>query len=49
MFFLVGVPIALIALAVWDERRKAREKSRKRMEKIALGDLRIIKKEMGLK
>jgi hypothetical protein len=49
MFFLVGVPVVLNALAVWDERRKAREKRRKRMEKIALGDLRIIKKEMGLK
>jgi hypothetical protein len=49
VFFLIGVPAALIALAVWDERRKAREKRRKRMEKIALRDLRAIKKEMGLK
>jgi Flp pilus assembly protein TadB len=47
--FLLGVPAALIAGAVCDERRKAREKRRKRMERIALRDLRVIKKEMGLK
>jgi len=49
MFFLVGVPAALIALAVLDECRKARERRRKRMERIALRDLLAIKKEMGLK
>jgi Flp pilus assembly protein TadB len=49
MAFLLGVPAALIAGAVCDERRKAREKRRKRMERIALRDLREIKREMGIK
>jgi hypothetical protein len=47
--FLLGVPAALIAGAAWDERRKAREKRRKRMERIALRDLRVLKRELGLK
>jgi Flp pilus assembly protein TadB len=47
--FLLGVPAALIAGAAWDERRKAREKRRKRMERIALRYLREIKREMGIK
>jgi Flp pilus assembly protein TadB len=47
--FLLGAPAALIAGAVWDWRRKAREKRRKRMERIALRDLKVIKRELGLK
>jgi Flp pilus assembly protein TadB len=43
--FLLGIPAALITGAILDERRKAREKRRKRMERIALRDLKEIKKE----
>jgi hypothetical protein len=47
LVFLLGVPAALIAGAVLDERRKAREIRRKKMEKIALSYINKIKKSEG--